>query len=70
MLFGLYSLYIFGLSDNELIVLLLVVLNLINLWEVDISKNGEKLFIVLLCIFELNVICFRENLFCCLYCLD
>lgn len=40
-LFGLQSLHILGLSDNELTVLPSAVSNLANLREVDISKNGE-----------------------------
>ena len=40
-LFGLQSLHILGLSDNELTVLPSAVSNLSNLREVDISKNGE-----------------------------
>lgn len=40
-LFGLQSLLILGLSDNELTVLPSAVSNLANLREVDISKNGE-----------------------------
>ena len=55
-LFGLHSLHILGLSDNELTVLPSAVSNLTNLREVDISKNGEKLFTVLPRTFELNVI--------------
>ena len=41
-LFGLHSLHILGLSDNELTVLPSAVSNLTNLREVDISKNGEQ----------------------------
>ena len=40
-LFGLQSLHILGLSDNELTILPSAVSNLVNLREVDISKNGE-----------------------------
>lgn len=40
-LFGLQGLHILGLSDNELTILPSAVSNLVNLREVDISKNGE-----------------------------
>jgi len=57
-LFGLHSLHILGLSDNELTVLPSAVSNLTNLREVDISKNGEKLNARSVCTaaFESNVI--------------
>ena len=55
-MFGLHSLHILGLSDNELTVLPSAVSNLTNLREVDISKNGEKLFTALPRTFESNVI--------------
>lgn len=40
-MFGLQGLHILGLSDNELTILPSAVSNLVNLREVDISKNGE-----------------------------
>ena len=47
-LFGLQSLHILGLSDNELTILPSAVANLANLREVDISKNGGcRAFVVL-----------------------
>ena len=42
-LFGLQNLHVLGLSDNELTVLPSAVSNLVNLREVDISKNGKSL---------------------------